>query len=1039
MILTEYSIKFRVTVFAMIFILIIAGTATYLMMPREGSPDVTIPMVFVTAAYEGVAPTEIENLITIPLEKRFNGLENIKKLTSTSVEGVSLIVVEFTPQQDIDTAVQKVKDKVDLAKRDMPDDLDQPVVQGFNFSTDIPVFTFAISGDSDLERLSHTAEDLRDLIETVPGVLEARLYGIREREIRVDVDLQRLMAYKLAAGSIVGAIRGENSTTSAGNIELKGDKFQIRVPGEFADVRQVAEVTVAMREGKPVRLTDVATVQDAYKDSTSISRVNGEPCVSVAVHKRAGENASSLIKEIKQLLNRDPLPGAMKLTYVNDQSEMIRLMIEDLENNIVSGFLLVVAILLLFLGIRNSLLVGVAIPFSLMLGFIALQAMGITLNMLVLFSLVLTVGMLVDNAIVIVENIFRRHCEGESRLEAAINGAAEVAWPVTTSTLTTLAAFWPMIYWPDIMGQFMSILPKTVIIILTASLFVALVINPAICSVLVSRPKRKGPSDETDRWMRFVNGYERVLRGALNHRGLTTAIGGFFLMFSLMVFARFSKGVELFPEVEPRQAVISVSYPEGTDILTTDETLRTIEKELSRHKDIKFYLANVGSSGDWALSAASGTHLGSIQMEFVPIGERSERTSELAEGLRKRIGSFPGAKVKVQTEEMGPPTGAAISIEVSGDDFAPLAELSETIVHALQPIPGLVDVQDNMEDARPELQFRVDRERAVLLGVDTKTIGNFLRMAVNGEEAGKFRAGEDEYDITVRLREDQRKSVDVLKQMSLTTPSGASVPLASLGTFVYEGGRGQIMRKDQKRVITITGSSHGRGVDKILGDVRAKVAGISLPKGYRVDYAGDTKEMNDAMAFLSKAFLIALALIALILIMEFNSVLQPFIIMVSVVLSMVGVTWGLLVFGMRFGVIMTGIGVVSLAGVVVNNGIVLIDCINQRKAAGLSTTEAIVAGGRMRLRPVLLTAITTIAGLIPMAAGWSLEVHTWPPRFVAGAETSAWWAPMAVAVLFGLAVATVLTLIQAPIMYSLADSLSGTLKRQFGTKRDLQG
>jgi multidrug efflux pump subunit AcrB len=647
--------------------------------------------------------------------------------------------------------------------------------------------------------------------------------------------------------------------------------------------------------------------------------------------------------------------------------------------------------------------------------------------------------MLVDNAIVIVENIFRRHCEGESRLDAALNGAAEVAWPVTTSTLTTLAAFWPMIYWPDIMGQFMSFLPKTVIVILTASLFVALVINPAICSVFVSRPKQRPLSGRPDRWTRFVDLYERLLRGALNHRGLTTAIGAFFLMFSLMVFARFSKGVELFPEVEPRQTIISVSYPEGTDIQTTDATLRAIEKELSRYKDIRFYLANAGSSGDWALSAAAGTHLGSIQIEFVPFGERSGHTTEIVERLRENIGLFPGAEVKVQSEKMGPPTGAAISIEVSGDEFSQLAELSETIMGALKTVPGLVDVQDNMEEARPELQFRVDRERAVLLGLDTKAIGSFLRMSVNGEEAGKFRAGEDEYDITVRLREDQRKSVDLLKQMSITTPAGTSVPLASLGVFVYEGGRGQIMRKDQKRVITITGNSQGRGVDKILTDVRARVAAVSMPKGYRVDYAGDTKEMNDAMAFLSKAFLIALALIALILVMEFNSVLQPFIIMVSVLLSMVGVTWGLLVCGMRFGVIMTGIGVVSLAGVVVNNGIVLIDCINQRKASGLSSREAIVMGGRTRLRPVMLTAITTMAGLIPMAAGWSLEVHTWPPRFVAGAETSAWWAPMAVAVLFGLAVATVLTLVQAPIMYSLADSAYDAMKRRFGAKVDKQG
>jgi CzcA family heavy metal efflux pump len=1034
MILTRYSIKMRVTVLALVALLCVAGPLIYFGLPREGAPDVTIPMVFVTATYEGVAPAEIENLVTLPLEQRFNGIENIKKMASTSMEGAAVVVIEFLPRQNIDLAVQKVKDKIDMAKADLPRDLDPPVVQGFNFSTDIPVFTFAIAGDEDLERLERIAEDYQDLVEAHPGVLEARLYGGKEREIRVDVDLQRLLAYRLAPGALVAAIRGENVTVSAGNLELRGDKFQVRVPGEFTDPRRLRDVVVAVRDGQCVRVSDVAEVRDGYKDATTISRVNGRPCVTVAVHKRAGENADGLIRELKRDLDRNAPPAGLALTYVNDQSEFIELMIEDLENNIVSGSVMVVAILLLFLGLRTSVLVGAAIPLSLMVGFVALAVMGMTLNMMVLFSLILTVGMLVDNAIVLVENIYRHHAAGKSRREAALQGAAEVAWPVTTSTLTTLVAFWPMLYWPDIMGQFMSFLPKTVIVMLSASLFVALAINPAIASVFIGRSGTQGRLALAGghRWGRVMDAYAGFLRGALRRRWLCLFIGFAFLAFTVLLFGRYSKGVELFPDVEPQRATITVRYPEGVDLATTDATLKSIERTLARFPDIRFYLSNTGSAGDWALTAASGSHLGSIQIEFVRFGERSRSTLDVVKDIRAGIGDFPGAEVRVASEEMGPPVGAAVSIEVSGDDFGRLRELSDAIQQAIVTVPGLVDVQDNLEDSRPELQFRVDRQRAALLGLDTRRIGEFLRAAINGEEAGKFRAGEDEHDITVRLREDQRRSVDLLKQLALTTPAGERVPLASLGGFVYEGGRGRISRQDQKRLVTITGNVQGRGADAVLAEVKGRVAAVPLPKGYRVDFTGKNKEMNDSMAFLKKAFVVALALIALILVMEFNSLIQPAIVMTAVILSLVGVLWGLLLCGMRFGVIMTGIGVVSLAGIVVNNGIVLIDCINKRREAGLAAVDAIIDAGRTRLRPVLLTAITTVAGLIPMAVGWSVEIHEWPPRFVAGAETSAWWSPMAVAVIFGLSVATVLTLVQVPVMYSLTESLSAAWKRWRG-------
>ncbi len=667
--------------------------------------------------------------------------------------------------------------------------------------------------------------------------------------------------------------------------------------------------------------------------------------------------------------------------------------------------------------------------------FTAMGVLGFSLNMIVLFSLVLAVGMLVDNAIVIVENIFRLHTEGLTRLEAARRGAGEVAWPVITSTLTTLAAFAPLLFWPDIMGQFMGFLPRTLIIVLTASLFVAIVINPAVCSALIARGASPGPADKGGgRGARFLTGYERLLRGALAHRGATMLMAFLFLGLTLLAYGLFGKGVELFPEVEPRNATVKVRFPQGTSIEKTDAALRRIEPLLATYEDVEFYLTTVGQVGGMEFGGGpGGTHVGNIHVEFLDAEDRHGSTMDLVERMRRDIGSIPGAELKVEREEEGPPTGAPISIEISGDDFDRLSTISREVIRAVETVPGLVDLQDDFEEAVPELQFVVDRDRAALLGVDTGAIGLFLRTAIFGMESSRFRVDEDEHDITVRLQEGQRQSADLLDRLSIPRGDGVRVPLSSLGRLEYRGGRGAINRVDRKRVVTVTGANQeGRGVDAIIADVRARLEALTLPPGYELKYTGDTEEMNKSGRFLARAFTVAVGLIVVVLVIQFNSVVLPAIILLSVLLSVIGVMWGLIICRMRFGVIMTGVGVISLAGIVVNNAIVLVDCIRQRLAEGLGTTEAVVAAGRLRLRPVLLTALTTVLGLIPMAVGYSLEVHTWPPRIMTGTETSAWWAPMAVSVIFGLTLATGLTLVLVPVMFSLAESLIAAVKRACG-------
>ncbi|HMO49514.1 MAG TPA: efflux RND transporter permease subunit [Kiritimatiellia bacterium] len=1033
MILTNYAIKFRTAVFVFIGVLSIAGGIAYQQLPREGTPDITIPYVFVTALYEGTSPEDMEKLVTIPLEKQFNDLENVKNVTSTSSEGASSVVIEYFSGQDIDMALQKVRDKVNLARPDLPRDLDEPIIQAINFSTDFPIFIFSLSGGGDLNRLKGIAEDLQDAIELVPGVRQASLAGIREREIRVEADLNRMIALNIPLDTITARIAAENRTISAGNIEVSGQKFQVRVPGEYKLAADLRDILLVERDGVPVYLRDVATVTDTYKDIDSISRINHEPCVSIEVKKRNRENSVRLIREVKSIIETFPMPAGIDVTYVMDESEYVDMMINELENNIVSGFILVVLVLLIFMGGRNSLFVATAIPLSMLIAFAIMMVRGTTLNMIVLFSLVLALGMLVDNAIVIVENIFRLRNLGLSRIEAARQGAAEVAWPVITSTATTCMAFAPLLFWPDIMGQFMSFLPITLIIVLCSSLFVAIVINPAVCSALISRSRRSVREPGVNQDHPFIAGYERFLRTALRHRAGVLVLGFMFLFFSFEMYAHLDLGFELFPEVEPRNAEIKVKFPQGTAIETTDAAMREIEALLPAYPDIKFFLTKVGIGGGGGFSmGSSAPHEGRIHVEFLPSDQRQTNTMELVYTLRNEMPKFPGAEITVDRQEEGPPTGAPVSIELSGEDFDELARLSADIIRHIEHLPGLVDLQDDHEAALPELQFVVNRNRAALLGLDTQSIGHFLRSSIYGLETSKFRADQEEYDITLRLPREQRDTFDLLDRIHIPLASGLSVPLSSLGEVVYTGGKGSINRKNQKRVITINGNNQGRGVDVLIKEVRALLDDFPLPQGYSIRYAGDTEEMQKSMAFLSRAFLVALGLILTILVVQFNSVFLPLIILFSVVLSMIGVTWGLLITQMKFGIIMTGLGVISLAGIVVNNAIVLIDCVRQRREEGLSTDDAVVAAGRLRLRPVLLTAVTTILGLIPMAVGYSLEIHEWPPRFISGAETSAWWAPMAVAVIFGLAASTVLTLILVPVMYSLFDGVAAGLRRRFG-------
>jgi multidrug efflux pump len=1026
MILNQLALKRPLTVLTLLVILVVVGLYSYVTLPRESFPDITIPYVFVTTTYEGVSPGDIEELITIPIERKLKGIDKVEEIRSTSAEGISTVAIKFLPKVNIDDAVQKVREKVDQAKNDLPVDLaDDPVIQEVNFS-DLPVIRVVLSGPFSLRRLQNLAEDLQDQIESIPGVLEARIAGGLEREIHVEFDMDRVAAYNVPFSSIINSVTRGNVNMPGGSMDIGEAKYLVRVPEDFKHPAEIFSIVAFVKDGKPVYLRDVAFIRDAHKDPLTRSRINQEKSVTIEVSKRSGENIVRVTDEVKRIVNemRLQLPQTLQIDLTADMSNDVRLMVADLENNIISGLILVLAVIFVFIGGQSAVFVALAIPYSMFITFALLTGFNITLNMVVLFSLILALGMLVDNGIVIVENIYRHMQQGKNRRDAAHFGTDQVAWPVITSTLTTLGAFFPMMFWPGIMGEFMGYLPMTLIMALSASLFVALVVNPVLSAryqrIKSSSPKNN-PSPREPAVKRF---YVLLLKWCLRHRGIVVLSGFVLLVAAILLFNWFGKGVEFFPETEPRRAYINIKAPEGTNLETSDNLVAQVEKIVSGYADIRYVISNIGAlGGDPFSQGGTGTHISRVVLDFKDFHDRSRPSSEIVNEVRRQLlTSIKGAEVQVEKEEEGPPTGPPINIEISGPDINLLGELAARVRKEIRDIPGLVDLKDNFVKGKPEIRVRVDKEKAALMGLDTYTIAYTVKAAINGVKAGVYREGKNEYDIIARLPERDRRSIENLKRITVSGPMGEPIPLTSLAEISIGSGIGAIMRLDQKRVVTISGDVSGRLANDVIKDIDARLTkNLDWPRGYAYRFSGEQKEQAKAQAFLSKAFVATIGIILLILVTQFNSFVTPLIIITSVVLSLIGVFAGLLVTGTAFGIIMTGIGVISLAGVVVNNAIVLIDYYNQLLAKGKSVRDALLRAGTVRFRPVMLTAITTILGLLPMATGISFDFRklAWD----IGGESSQWWGPMAVAVIFGLGFATILTLIVVPVLCSMAASV----------------
>lgn len=1104
--LTRLALRRPLTVYVLMAIVVFGGLAAYRGLPRESFPEIRIPLIFVSVVYPGASPLDVESQVTRKIETELKGVSGLKEVRSTSYDGFALIEAEFNPDVNLDTALQKVREKVDQAQSELPRDAEDPVVTDVDFSR-IPIMVISLAADFGMDRLKSLADDLEDELESIPGVNLVTLVGGRDREVQVFADPRRLAAYELGLLDLVDTIAREHVNLPGGELEIGRQKFLVRTAEEVEDPMEILEFVVDSRDGRPIRVRDVATVVYGFQDESTRSRLNGRTAVSLTVEKRTGANILEVADRVRSVVESTAgrLPPTAEIVIVTDQSIDIDDMNRDLENNILSGLALVLIVLFLALGWRPAVIVSAAIPFSMLLTFLAVSLMGHTLNMVILFSLVLLLGMLVDNAIVTVENIHRHREIGDSPLDAAGNGASEVAMPIVASTATTLCAFAPMLLWPGIIGEFMSYLPMTLIIGLSASLFVALVFNPALALTLF----RKVPGGTAARGAdsAFARRYARVLAWCLDdgpatpfkgvrnwllpgmffgglvvfiavglgamatgatppsvvlaavavisalafglhwllwllslpvafltgrrawvtdHRSAVLWSVATILVGTVLAYGYLGHGQEFFPETDPREIWVDLEFPSGTNLDAQDALMQTLEDALVDTPDLTDRIANVGSTGlsqDPGGGTQGATNESRLTLRLRRFHERAQSSIDTLAWVREQVGAPSGVRVKVDKMEDGLPTGKPVSVQLTGEDYDDLGRVATALRDRMDRVPGLLNVTDDHDVGLPEFRVVVDRVAAARANTSTMGLATTIRTALAGTDVAVFRDGEDEYDIVVRLPRASRINPDDVEELIVMDDDGRPVPLRSLARFDTSAGPAAIRRLDLKRTITVEAD-----VDYPAGfrdaDRRAAVAEIlegdlAMPAGVRWAFAGSNEEEAESIAFLSNAFVVAILLIALILVTEFDSLVTPLTILVAVLLSLIGVLWGLILTATPFGIIMTGIGVISLAGIVVNNAIVLCDFILQERRRGRSRHEAIVEAGRVRLRPVLLTAVTTVLGLIPLTLGISFDFARL--TLDVGSESSQWWGPMGVAVICGLTVSTVLTLLVVPVAYDVLE------------------
>jgi multidrug efflux pump len=1033
--LIEASFRRSRTVFVALVLILVAGMIAYVAIPKESDPDVQIPVLYVSMNHDGISPEDAERLLVRPMETELRGIEGVKEMRSTAGEGRASVALEFEAGVDIDAALADVRAQVDIAKAELPEETDEPVVEEVNLAL-FPVLVVTLSGDLPERTLVRVAEELEDAVEGVPQVLDVEIAGEREELIEVVIDPQKIEAFDLRADEIIEAVSRNNQLVAAGTLDTGQGRFAIKVPGLFESVADIYAMPVKAVGDTVVTLADVATVRRGFKDPESFARVDGQPALALEVSKRLGTNILDTVAAVRAVVDaaRPDLPAELEVGFIQDTSDNIRSMLHELQNSVLSAVVLVMIVVVAALGLRSALLVGFAVPGAFLTAILAIALGGLTVNMVVLFGLILAVGMLVDGAIVVTELADRRMAEGYGRRDAYRGAAERMAWPITAATATTLAAFLPLVFWPGIVGEFMRYLPITLLATLAASLFMALIFVPNIGAMIGGTPRPPGGElalvgDERADLLRQTRGltrlYLRALDRALAHplkvlvAALAVAVGVY------AAYGAFGRGIEFFPEVEPERAQVLVQARGDLSIFERDALVREVEDRILDVDGVRAFYTNtkVRFTGD----DVDDDTVGLILLEFEHWRERRPARAIMAE-IEDRTADLAGVEIEVREEEQGPPTGKPVQVEVAAARPAVLDEVTAQVRARFDGMDGLVNVSDSRPVPGIEWEVDVDRTQASRYGADVATVGPLVQLVTNGVKVGTYRPddADDEIDIRARYPETDR---GLGRLDALRVPiEGGAVPLANFVERRAVPKVSELERVDGKRVFTVAADvAPGVLADDKARELRRWLDAEVWPAGVSFAFKGEDEEQQAAQAFLGKAFGVALFLIAMILVTQFNSFYQSALILSAVVFSTVGVLLGLLLTGQPFGIIMSGVGVIALAGIVVNNNIVLIDTYNELRRRGLEPRDAVRRTCAQRLRPVLLTTITTVLGLMPMALGVNVDLFT--RDVTVGGPSMDWWSQLASAVAGGLTFATVLTLVVTPCLLYLPAHLRARRRR----------
>jgi multidrug efflux pump subunit AcrB len=1111
---TSWAIDNRTSVYVLAILISVLGLMNYYFIPKEQFPQVVIPYIVVSTPYPGTSPEDMENLVTRPIEKQLKSITDVKKITSNSVPDFSSIIVEFDPNLSIETAKQRVRDAVDKAKSDLPTDLPtQPQIMDVDISA-MPVMYLNLSGNYDLDKLKHYAEIIQDKIEGLKEITRVDIVGALDREIQINADIFKMQAAKVTFSDIERAVSAENLTISGGTLTNNGVRNTVRIKGQFADVQTLKDIVVHSSSGAFIKLTDIAEVNDSFKEQESFARLDGKNVITLNVIKKNGANlldASDEIVKIVADLKDKTFPKGMDVTITGDQSLHTRNTLEELNNTIIIGFILVTIVLMFFMGFTNAFFVGLSVPLSIFVAYLIIPGLGYTMNMIVMFAFIFALGIVVDDAIVVIENTHRLHKFNPDISIAAKKAAGEVFLPILSGTLTTLAPFFPLAFWPGIVGQFMHYLPVTLIITLFASLFVAYVFNPVFAVSFMKHEydeeyqggsgwkrlrtimivmlafagifyatkvyglanflvfgvlmilffhfilKNMIKTFQEKTWPWIMKVYESQLRMVLKGARPIMILAGMVALFFFTIFLTgiVKPTVLFFPNSDPNNIYVYIKMPGGTDQRVTDSITSIAEQKVYKvigknNPDVESIISNVTIGAEEQGFASTGTpfNKGKVSINFVEHKLRTTgiSTTKYLEILRKEVKDIPGAEISVDKNQNGPPTGKPINIEITSENLKDLVTDAYAFRDHIKSlnIPGIEELKTDFEMNSPEIIVQIDRDRAQRLGISTGQIGLEIRTALYGKEISKFKQDEDEYPIMLRYEKVTRDNINALVNLMITyrdmnTGILRSIPLSTVAKIDYTSSYAGIKRLDQKRVITVYSNVlSGYSANDIVPIIKSEAKKFTLHEGSSIKLTGEQDDQADTIKFLMKAMIIAIGAIFFILITQFASVSKSLIILSEVIFSIIGVLLGVMIFHMDLVIMMTGLGVVALGGIVVRNGILIVEFIDSKKAEGVPTRRAIVEGCRTRVTPVILTATATMLGLVPLAVGMNINFTTLftelNPHIYFGGDNVAFWGPLAWSIIFGLSFATFLTLMFVPALYEL----DYTIKLKMAKRRNLK-